>query len=176
MNDIHKTSANLKFIVYAVDTTIASPLFSFTHGGNDDISLVEALINLELSKISDWLAVNKLTQNVKKKNSWFSIIIRVISANEILNLIICETNIERVTTFNFLGITINEFINWNVHTSKIANVAGSWRWRQHIRSFNGVLFPYNGFIWPWKTKIHIKIQYNTLQTQLHISTHTSHNN
>ena len=46
MNDIHKVSANLKFISYADDTTITSPLCSFTHGGNDDISLVEALINL----------------------------------------------------------------------------------------------------------------------------------
>ena len=122
MNDIHKVSANLKFILYADDTTITSPLCSFTHGGNDDISLIEALINLELCKISDWLAVNKLSLNVQKtKFMIFHNYQRVISANEIPNLIICETNIERVTTFNFLGITINEYINWNAHTSKIAN-------------------------------------------------------
>ena len=46
---------------------------------------------------------------------------KVISANEIPDLIICETKIERVTTFNFLGLTINEYINWSAHTSKIAN-------------------------------------------------------
>ena len=46
---------------------------------------------------------------------------KVISANEIPDLIICETKIERVTTFNFLGLTINEFVNWSAHTSKIAN-------------------------------------------------------
>ena len=66
MNDIHKVSANLKFILYADDTTITSPLCSFIHGGNGDISLVETLINLELCKISDWLAVNKLSLNVQK--------------------------------------------------------------------------------------------------------------
>ena len=46
---------------------------------------------------------------------------KVISANEIPDLIICETKIERVTTFNFLWLTINELINWSAHTSKIAN-------------------------------------------------------
>ena len=122
MNDIHKVSANLKFILYADDTTITSPLCSFTHGGNDDIGLVTALINLELRKISDWLAVNKLSLNVQKtKFMIFHNYQRVISANEIPDLIICETKIERVRTFNFLGLTINEFVNWSAHTSKIAN-------------------------------------------------------
>ena len=46
---------------------------------------------------------------------------KVIFVNEIPDLIICETKIERVTTFNLLGLTINEFINLSAHTSKIAN-------------------------------------------------------
>ena len=102
MNDIHKVSANLKFILYADDTTITSPLCSFTRGGNDDIGLVTALINLELRKISDWLAVNKLSLNVQKtKFMIFHNYQKVISANEIPDLIICETKIERVTHLIF---------------------------------------------------------------------------
>ena len=117
MNDIHKVSANHKFILYADDTTLTSPLCAFTHGGNDDISLVEALINLELCKISDRLAVNKCSLNVQKtKFMIFHNYQRVISVNEIPNLIICETNIEKVTTCNLLGITINEYIDWSAHT------------------------------------------------------------
>ena len=54
-------------------------------------------------------------------------------------------------------------------------VGGSCRWRQHIRTFHGVYCFIQWFYWHWKTTTHIKIQYNTLQTQLHISTHTSHN-
>ena len=122
MNDIHKVSANLKFILCADDTTITNPLCSFTHGGNDDIGLVTALINLELRKISDSLAVNKLSLNVQKtKFMIFHNYQKVISANEIPDLIICETKIERVTIFNFLGLTINEFVSWSTHNSKIAN-------------------------------------------------------
>ena len=88
INDIHKVSTNLKFILYADNTTIRT-LCSFTHGGNDDISLVAALISLAMCKISDWLAVNKLSLNVQKTK--FMIVHnyqRVISANEIPNLII----------------------------------------------------------------------------------------
>ena len=93
MNDIHKVSANPRFILYADEyTTITSPLCSFTHGCNDDISLVTALINLEFRKISDWLAVNKLSLNVQKpKFMIFYNYQKVISANEIPDLIICET-------------------------------------------------------------------------------------
>ena len=60
MNDIHCASGSFKFILYADDTTLVSPLSSFTLSSNrNDINQVSSLINFELSKISDWLAVNK---------------------------------------------------------------------------------------------------------------------
>ena len=55
MTDIHKVSANLRFISYANDTPITSPLCSFTHGSNHDISLVTVWINLSLCKFHDGL-------------------------------------------------------------------------------------------------------------------------
>ena len=44
MNDIHTVSNNLNFILYADDTTLASPLCSFTYGGYHDINRVSWLI------------------------------------------------------------------------------------------------------------------------------------
>ena len=41
--------------------------------------------------------------------------------SDIPQLEINNTPIERVTEFNFLGITINEFMNWGSHSVKIAN-------------------------------------------------------
>ena len=32
-----------------------------------------------------------------------------------------NTQIERVAEFNFLGLTVNEYMNWNSHTQEIAN-------------------------------------------------------
>ena len=45
---------------------------------------------------------------------------RVITENDIPCLMINNTLIERVTEFNFLGLTVTEYVNWNSHTHNIA--------------------------------------------------------
>ena len=57
-NDIHEISANLKFILYADNTTITSPLCSFTHGDNDHIMLKK--LNSRFSMI-----IEELSQQTK---------------------------------------------------------------------------------------------------------------
>ena len=122
MNDIHTVSDNLNFILYADDTTLSCPMCSFTRECNGDIELVSILINSELDKIADWLAVNKLSLNVQKtKFMIFHYRQRVITGNDIPRLMINNTLIEQVTEFNFLGLTVNEYMNWNSHTQKVAN-------------------------------------------------------
>ena len=77
---------------------------------------VSTMINIELSKISDWLAVNKLSLNTAKtKFMLFHNYQKTIDEDDIPNLTINDTIIERVTEFNFGGLTINEFMNWNYH-------------------------------------------------------------
>ena len=66
MNDIHTVSDNLNFILYADDTTLRSPMCSFTRGCTGNIEQISTSINSELNKIADWLAVNKLSLTVKK--------------------------------------------------------------------------------------------------------------
>ena len=46
---------------------------------------------------------------------------RVIANEDIPDLKINGKQIERVSCFNFLGLTINEFMNWSTHSAKIAN-------------------------------------------------------
>ena len=91
-------------------------------GCNGNIELISTLINSELNKIADWLAVNKLSLNVQKtKFMIFHYRQRVLTENDIPCLMINDTLIERVTEFNFLGLTVNEYMNWNSHVQKIAN-------------------------------------------------------
>ena len=52
MNDIHTVSDNLNFILYADDTTLSSPMCSFTRGCNGNIEQISTLINSELNKIA----------------------------------------------------------------------------------------------------------------------------
>ena len=122
MNDIYTVSNKLDFILYADDTTLSSPLCSFTHGENGDVNYISRMINAELSKISDWLAVNKLSLNASKtKFVVFHNDQRTLAENDIPQLMINNTIIEKVNEFNLLGLTINEFLNWRSHSAKIAN-------------------------------------------------------
>ena len=122
MNDIHTVSNNLNFILYADDTTLTSPLCSFTYGGYQDIKRVSTLINAEITKTSEWFSVNKLSVNANKtKFMIFHKYQNVLTDSDIPQLKINNTPNERVTELNFLGITINEFMNWGSHSVKIAN-------------------------------------------------------
>ena len=113
MNDIHTVSDNLNFILYADDTTLSSPLCSFTRGCNGNIEQIITSINSELNKIADWLAANKLSLNFQKtKFMIFHYRQRVMPENDITCLVI---------EFNFLGLTVSEYMNWNSHVQKIAN-------------------------------------------------------
>ena len=124
MNDIHEVSDKFSSILYADDTTLDSPLCSFdihsdtnTYNKNN----VSKNINLELKKITDWLAVNKLSLNVKKtKFMIFHYRQRNISSY-IPEIKIDDMTIERVHDFNFLGLTLDENMSWKAHTHKITN-------------------------------------------------------
>ena len=101
---------------------LTSPLCSFTHGAHNDVSHISSQINSELLKISDWLTVNKLSLNVEKtKFMVFHNYQRMIANEDIPDLMINDKKIEWVSCFNFLGLTINEFMNWSSHSAKIAN-------------------------------------------------------
>ena len=115
-------SRSLNFILYADDTTLTSPICSFSQRGNTNISEISNLIYSELTKISDWFAVNKLSLNAEKtKFMIFHNHQKIITQNKIPCLKINNTNIERITEFNFLGLTINEHLTWKSHAAKVAN-------------------------------------------------------
>ena len=98
MSWLFSVSDNLNFILYADDTTLSYPLSSFTRECNGDIELVSILINSELDKIADWLAVNKLSLNVQTtKFMIFHYHLRIVTGNDIPRLMINNTLIEQVT-------------------------------------------------------------------------------
>ena len=51
VNEIHTVSKKLNFILYADDTTLNSPLCSFTHGAENDVCNASSRIHSELLKI-----------------------------------------------------------------------------------------------------------------------------
>ena len=121
MNDIHIASKQFNFILYADDTNMISPMCSFSSQISlQSISMVQLShnINVELNNIHEWLSINKLSLNVKKtKFMIFHYRQRNID-DLIFDFQINSETIERVTECNFLGLTLDENLNWNAHIQK----------------------------------------------------------
>ena len=109
INDFPTASKLFKFLMYADDTTLCYSLNNTPH--NDTL-------NKELHKISTWLACNKLSLNIDKTKLMIfhmkqrSIIYPVLSIN--------NTLIEKVKSFNFLGLTISDDLKWHTHIRNVS--------------------------------------------------------
>ena len=120
INDIHNATDAFKGILYVDDTTLISNI-SKCKTTNVPNSTIEN-INDELGKISNWLAVNKLSLNASKSNCMvFNHKQKQCHPDSIPILEINRTQIQLVKKLKLLGITINEYLDWNSHTSKISN-------------------------------------------------------
>ena len=113
INDLITISNKLKFIMYADDTTIYFNLEDF------DPYHLKRDINNELEKITLGLKMNKLSLNVQKTK--FMIFHRKQKQISELNIAINDTDIERVESFNFLGLHIHESLSWRTHTDTVRN-------------------------------------------------------
>ena len=110
------SSEKFKFVMYADDTTLTSALETFSsneYNGNRASS-----VNVELTKINEWLKLNRLTRNVQKtKYMLFNT-----SKTKVQTLLQQMENkiSDKVLDFNFLGIHFNEQINWKSHIDKLS--------------------------------------------------------
>ncbi len=80
---------------------------------------VESKTNLELGCINDWLTCNTLSLNISKYK--YMIFHKPQKMVGMLQLNIENTSIDRVSDFNFVGLTRNEHISWKDHIDKLAN-------------------------------------------------------
>ena len=119
MNDIPSSSDVFKFLLFADDTSLKT--FMNTKLPNFSIEEKSNVINREIQQVYDWLAVNKLSLNVKKTKFMIFFTSQQNINRFIPTLSIGGKLIERVKNFNFLGLTINENMSWKPHTDKIAN-------------------------------------------------------
>ena len=83
-------------IIYADDTTLYSTMDVFDN-------YISKNFNLELTKVADWLKLNKLSINIKK--SKFMVFHMLQKQVNIPNIEIENIKIEFADEFNFLGLT-----------------------------------------------------------------------
>ena len=113
MNDIPNCTEHFNFILYADDTTLNNTV--------QIPSLSPVDINNELAKVYDWLAVNKLSLNVRKTKYVIFHAMNKRIEGVIPSLEINGIPLERVQNFNFLGLVLNENMSWKPHIDLLAN-------------------------------------------------------
>jgi len=119
MNDIPASSDYFDFILFADDTSLKS--FIDTKISHFNKSQISSIINRELAKVYDWLAVNKLSLNLKKTKFMLFHTHQQKIDDFIPELNIGNVTLERVNNFNFLGLTINENMSWKPHVNTLCN-------------------------------------------------------
>ena len=111
INDFQYSSDVLSFILFADDSSIF-----FSH--NNSQTLLET-VNLELSNISAWIYANKLSLNLKKTNYMlFSNSLNMLPGDVSFNGVL----IDRVTSTKFLGLYIDERLNWKIHINNLCKL------------------------------------------------------
>ena len=119
MNDIPFSSKYFDFILFADDTSLKS--FMNIHTPTFSKQYLSNTINIELAKVHDWLAVNKLSLNVKKTKFMVFHTRQKNIQLHVPELKIGDKVIERVENFDFLGLTLNETMCWKPHVNKISS-------------------------------------------------------
>lgn len=112
INDIVRCSSVLNFILFADDTNLFYSSVNF-----DELVIT---LNTELDKLCTWFRANKLSLNVKKTNFiMFGKKSKAYQDNEV-KILLNGIPIERVHTSKFLGIFLDDDLNWKFHISQIS--------------------------------------------------------
>ena len=153
MNDIAAVTKKFHFTLYADDTSLVEPICTFSlDSDREDYSTMSKNINSELKLITDWLSLNKLSLNAKKtKMMVFHHRQKKVPKNDI-KLFINSKKIECVAEFNFLGVILDQNLNWKSHvhkiSGKIAGVAGTLSRLKRFLPCNILKTIYNALIQP----------------------------
>ena len=111
IKDIVNSSNILSFVLFADDTTV--------YVQHDSIDCAIQILNFELAKVAEWYDSNKLTLNVNMTQ------MLMMSRKKILNpqgnVILCNEAIQRVTKAKFLGVIVNQHLNWKDRISMVSH-------------------------------------------------------
>ena len=112
LNDIKNCTNKFDIVSYADDTTLISTIDSFT-SPNTTISVN---INSELENVNKWIAAKKLCLNVlKTKYMMFHTPQKRIPK---LHIAINNIDIEKLDSFNFLGLELDTYLNGTFTSEK----------------------------------------------------------
>ena len=143
VNDIVHVSPILSFILFADDATLLYAHKNLAH--------IISVFNLELPKLIAWFQSNKLSLNIAKTDY---IIFHTPNKSKYdinnYNIMIDDVKLERKTHVKFLGVLIDQHINWNSQydllKSKVSRIIGIlYKIKQYLPTY-ALLLLYKSFI------------------------------
>jgi exonuclease III len=144
INDICNTSDTISFSLFADDTSLV-----YSHS---NVDTAVSHLNFELLKISTWLLANKLCINVLKSN-YIIFCPRQQKYTQTVPLILNGVNLQKVKSTKFLGIYIDENLNWKSHvdvvSSKISKTIGIMNRLRFFLPKNILITLYNSLVLPY---------------------------
>ena len=75
---------------------------------------------MELDKLTNWFVSNRLSLNVKKTNFIIFCSPPKIYKRDDVNIILNGNKVEQISHTQFLGIVIDEYLNWEEHIKQIS--------------------------------------------------------
>ena len=142
VNDLSSASEHLFSILFADDTSV------FLEGTS--LQELVPLLNIELVKITKWLTANLLTMNVIK--SHYMVFHRAKVKNHD-DVILSNTNLDRVVYTKFLGVIIDDKLNFVNHIAYIKNKISKgmgiiYKARKFLNK-SILVNLYNSFVYPY---------------------------
>lgn len=145
INDLCEVSKVLHFLMFADDT-------NFFYSGNN-LSEITENINSEMGKVKKWFDKNKLCLNWEKTKY---MIFGNCKKNENVRIAIEGNEIERVNEIKFLGVILNDKLNWKDHIvyikSKVCKSIGVLYQVKDVLDcfslhmlYNSLILPYFGY-------------------------------
>ncbi len=107
INDLPNSLKYLKAILFADDSTV--------YGSSKSLSTLVRNTQDDLNKLNDWLCANKLSLNINKTNF---IVFSLKPSTDPVNIEINGTRINRELSTKFLGVYIDQTLNWGEHCKK----------------------------------------------------------
>ena len=108
MNDMVNVSKIFKFIIFADDTNLFCT-------SKDIVSFSVTICN-ELMKLKKWFALNKLSSNITRT---IYMIFCKTKYKDNIQISIGNKLIDKVNETKFLGVLINDQLNWQSHIKQI---------------------------------------------------------
>ena len=128
------SSKLFEFILYADDTTLFSAL---NYSLSLDISTSCELITRELSRVGEWLIINRLSIKISKTKYMIVHPTQKDISHVTIEPSLNEDKIERVDNFNFVGVVIDKHISWKYHAEMLSS---------KISKYCGVLSPLKNYL------------------------------